>query len=89
MERLDFTAEFYLRHSISPSGLSYNPVVPKKNDSTPRQFKVGDRVKVSLPLGHIVEATIRAVIEHTDGLKLQVDYGIDQTALVSVRQVLQ
>ena len=40
--------------------------------TTPR-IQVGDRVKVSLPLGHTVNATIRAVIEHTDGIKLQVD----------------
>ena len=35
------------------------------------------------------EVTIRAVLETTDGLKLQEDYGNDQTALVSVRQVVQ
>jgi hypothetical protein len=39
--------------------------VPKKPNPSPRQFKVGDHVKVSLPLGHIVDATVRAVIEHT------------------------
>lgn len=46
-------------------------------DSSERQFKVGDRVKVSLPVGHIVDATIRAVIDHEDGVNLQVDYGHD------------
>lgn len=61
--------------------------MPKKPNPGPRQFKVGDRVKVMLPLGHIVEATIRAVIEHTDGIRLQVDYGKDQTALVRASQV--
>ncbi len=66
---------------------TYNPAVPKKPNPGPRQFKVGDRVKVMLPLGHIVEATIRAVIEHTDGIRLQVDYGKDQTALVRASQV--
>jgi len=49
--------------------------VPKKNPD--REFHVGDRVKVSLPLGHIVLATIRAIVERTDGVKLQVDYGND------------
>ena len=68
--------------------MSYNLAVPKKSNPTPRQFKVGDRVKVSLPLGRIVDATVKAVIDRTDGLHLQVDYGNDQTALVSVRQVL-
>jgi len=63
--------------------------VPKKPNPTPRQFKVCDHVKVSFPPGRIVDATIRTLIEHTDGLKLQVDYGNDQTALVSVRQIAQ
>jgi hypothetical protein len=53
-----------------------------------RQFKVGDRVKVSLPVGQIVDATIRAVIESTEGIMLQVDFGHDQTALVHERDVL-
>lgn len=48
----------------------------RKKPDPPRQFKVGDRVKVSLRLGHIVDATIRAVIAHEDSLKLQVDYTI-------------
>ena len=58
--------------------------MPNKSNPAPRQFKVGDRVKVSLPLGRIVDTTVKAVIERTDGLHLQVDYGNDQTALVSV-----
>ena len=62
--------------------------MPDKSSPAPRRFKVGDRVRVSLPLGRIVDATVKAVIERTDGLHLQVDYEHDQTALVSVRQVL-
>ncbi len=68
--------------------MSYNLAVPKMPNPAPRQFKVGDRVKVNLPLGRIVDATVKAVIDRTDGLHLQVAYGNDQTALVSVRQVL-
>ncbi len=68
--------------------MTYNLAVPKKPNPGPRQFKVGERVKVSLPLGHIVDATIRAIVERTDGVHLQVDYGQDQTALVSVRQIV-
>jgi hypothetical protein len=63
-------------------------VPARKKPDSPHQFKVGDRVKVMLPLGHIVDATIRAVIEHTDGIKLQVDYGKDQTALVRSSQIV-
>jgi hypothetical protein len=54
--------------------IAYNFAVPKKSDPSPRRFNVGDRVKVSLPPGHIVDATVKAVIERTDGLYLQVDY---------------
>ncbi len=46
-------------------------------------------MKVSLPLGHIVDATIRAIVERTDGIHLQVDYGKDQTALVRASEVVQ
>jgi len=53
-----------------------------------RQFKVGERVKVSIPVGQIVDATIRAVIDSTEGIKLQVDWGYDQTALIHERDVL-
>jgi hypothetical protein len=32
--------------------------------------------------GKIVDATIKAVIDSSDGVKYQVDFGHDQTALV-------
>jgi len=54
----------------------------------PHQFKVGDRIKAKIA-GQVVDATIRAVVEHADGLKLQVDFGNEQTALVALWQVLQ
>jgi hypothetical protein len=53
-----------------------------------RQFKVGDLVKVSVPVGQIVDATIRAVIPSTEGIKLQIDWGHDQTALIHEGDVL-
>jgi hypothetical protein len=53
-----------------------------------RQFKRGDSVRVSLPVGQIVEATIKAVIESTEGVQLQVDFGHEQTALVHERDVI-
>ena len=53
-----------------------------------RQFKCGDSVVVRLPVGQIVEVTIRAVIEQTDGVRLQVDWGHDQTALIHERDVV-
>ena len=52
-------------------------------------YKVGSPVIVRLNDGRIVEAKIRAVIEQTNGLHLQVDYGHDETALVHEKQVRQ
>jgi hypothetical protein len=37
---------------------------------------------VSLHTGRLVDATIRAIVERTEGLRYQVDYGKDETALV-------
>jgi hypothetical protein len=73
-----------------PSFLSSNPDygtfrVPSKRPK--REFKVGDRVTVSLPSGRVVEATVKAVINRTHGVRLQVDYGKDETALVYLWQV--
>jgi hypothetical protein len=52
-----------------------------------KQYKVGNSITVRLNDGRIVEAKIRAVIEQTNGLHLQVDYGRDETALVHERQI--
>ena len=48
---------------------------PEKADANLSEFKVGDRVKVNLHTGRIVEATVKALIERTDGKRLQVDFG--------------
>ncbi len=50
-------------------------------------YKVDSPVIVRLNDGRIVEAKIRAVVEQTNGLHLQVDYGHDETALIHERQV--
>jgi len=44
-------------------------------------YKVGDRIQISLN-NRIVDAVIRAVVEQADGLRLQVDFGHEQTALI-------
>ena len=60
----------------------------KKPDD--RQFKVGDKIRVNLHHGKIEDAVVRALIEHTDGTKLQVDVvGLDLTALIDTRQVVE
>ena len=56
---------------------------PKKPD----EFKVGDRVTVSLFAGRIVDGVVKAIINRTHGVRLQVDYGKDETALVYLWQV--
>ena len=38
------------------------------------RYAVGDRVKINLHTGRIVDATVKAIIEHTDGKRLQVDF---------------
>ena len=58
----------------------------KKPDSD-SEFKVGDRVSLTLHTGRIVDGTVRANVERTDGILLQVDYGKDETALVELWRV--
>jgi len=60
--------------------------VPAKPDD--RQYKVGDRVTVSLSAGRVVEATVTAIINRKGGVRLQVDFGKDETALVYLWQVV-
>ena len=67
--------------------LSYNPAVSKNPNPGPWQFKVGDRVSVTLHTGLLVDAAVRAIVEKTDGVRLQVDYGKDETALVELWRV--
>jgi hypothetical protein len=65
---------------------------PAKNDKTERNindFVVGDRVKVNMHRGRIVDATIKAIIDRTDGKRLQVDFGKDETALIHLWQVVK
>jgi hypothetical protein len=60
--------------------------VPAKKPAE-RHFQVGDKIRVNLNSGRIEEATVKAIIEHANGKKLQVDFGHDQTALVDTRQI--
>jgi hypothetical protein len=45
-------------------------LVPNKPE---RKFNVGDKVRVNLHHGKIEDAIVKAIIQHTDGIKLQVD----------------
>jgi hypothetical protein len=44
-------------------------------------------VSVTLHTGLLVDATVRAIVEKTDGTRLQVDYGKNETALVELWRV--
>jgi len=51
---------------------------PAKNDKTERNindFSVGDHVMVNMHRDRIVDGTVKAVVNHTDGPRLQVDWG--------------
>jgi hypothetical protein len=70
---------------ISSCAMPSKKKAPEKDVS----YAVGDRVKVNMHRGRIVDATVKAVIERTDGKRLQVDFGKDETALVHLWQVVE
>ena len=51
--------------------------------------KVSDKIKVNMHAGKIVDATIKAIIDSPDGVKYQVDFGHDQTALIQEWQIVK
>ena len=62
-------------------------VPARKKSDDPHQFKVGDSVSLTLHTGRIVDGTVRAIVEKTDGVRLQADYGKDETALVELWRI--
>ena len=56
---------------------------PKK----PREFHVGDKIRVNLHHGKIEDAVVRAVIQRGSEIKLQIDFGNEQTALIDASEV--
>ena len=65
----------------------FHRVPARKKPDDPHQFKVGDFVSLTLHTGRIVDGTVRAIVEKTDGIRLQVDYGKYETALVELWRV--
>jgi hypothetical protein len=51
------------------------------------KHKVGDHILVKLSGGRIVEATVKAIIDATDGVRLQVSFG-EETARIYEWQIL-
>jgi hypothetical protein len=58
--------------------------VAKRNEA----YKFGERIQISLN-NRILDATIRAIVQDTDGLRYQVDFGHEQTALIHEWQVVK
>jgi hypothetical protein len=55
---------------------------------TPKEYKPGEYIRVKLSGGRIEEAPINHVIQSPEGIKLQVDFGHDETALIETWQVV-
>jgi hypothetical protein len=53
-----------------------------------RKHKVCDHVLVKLSGGRIVEATVKAIVDTTDGVRLQVSFG-DETARIYLWQIVE
>ena len=51
-------------------------------------FKIGQHVTVKLSGGRLVDAEIKAIIETTDGKRLQVSFG-EETARIYLWQVVE
>jgi hypothetical protein len=51
-------------------------------------YKVGDHLLGKLSGGRIMEATIKAVVETTEGVRLQVSFG-DETARIYPWQIVE
>ena len=62
--------------------------MPTNKKSDAPKYKVGDHIQISLN-NRILEATIRAVIEETSGVRLKVAFGHEQTALIHEWQVVK
>ena len=72
-----------------PTSGGQSGMAKKKPEEGRREFNVGDQVRVKLRTGETVSATIKAVITKTKSVRLQVDYGKDETALVYDWQVVE
>ena len=47
------------------------------------------KIRVNLHHGKIEDAVVRAVIQNTNGIKLQIDFGHEQAALIDARQAVE
>jgi hypothetical protein len=52
-------------------------------------FKVGQHILVKLSGGRLVDAVIKAIVETTEGQRLQVSFGNDESARIYLWQVVE
>jgi hypothetical protein len=64
------------------------PSNKKKASHSEQDYAVGNRLKVNMHRGRIVDAEVKAVVEKTDGARLQVSFG-NETALIYLWQVVE
>lgn len=77
-----------LGSSLPPHSTQFLENPPSvENAATMRKYKVGDRRQAKLSGGRILEATIKAVVETTEGVRLQVSFG-EETALIYPWQIV-
>jgi hypothetical protein len=60
-----------------------------KKEKNKREFKCGDKIRANLHLSKIDDAVVKAVIYSGATIKLQVDFGNDQTALIDPSQIVE
>ena len=63
------------------------PVTGEQREASARSFR--DSMARSESGRRIVEARVNHLIQDRDGIKLQVDFGHDETALIEIWQVLE
>jgi hypothetical protein len=78
-------------HAFLPNATTPAYILPRASPEEARRPAVQGRRQNPRNLHHgkIEDAVVRAVIEHTDGLKLQVDFGHEQTAVIEEWQVVE
>jgi hypothetical protein len=59
----------------------------KKKESEDGQYKVGDHIKAKRNDGRVVDATVRAVSQQNEEVKLIVDYGHEEAATIEIWQI--
>jgi hypothetical protein len=52
------------------------------------KYEIGQQIQVRLSTGRVVDVQIRAIVQHRDGEKFQVDFD-NQTALVRGFQIVR